>query len=210
MKLRDEFHRQTDNLIQKGYPAIAGITTDKFLAHLEPLKARLETLDVPEINIEQGVLPFVVVIKSNLVPTDKAISVVNKNGKMGVTKLYPLEPTDFSIISEVVIPDCLAYLLINIDRGKTNINLAPNEAMQHIIGANRFPITIDEGVAIITHYPEFLIKNNCFSLLASRHVGDQRVPAIWINGNKNPNLGWCWNGNPHTWLGSASCKRRLG
>ncbi len=23
-------------------------------------------------------------------------------------------------------------------------------------------------------------------------------------------LGWCWDDNPHTWLGSASCGRRLG
>jgi len=43
---------------------------------------------------------------------------------------------------------------------------------------------IDEGVAIISQFPEFLIKNNCFSLLASRHHGDQRVPAIWINSRK--------------------------
>ncbi len=75
---------------------------------------------------------------------------------------------------------------------------------------NRSPLTIDEGVAIVTQFPEFLMKNNCFSLLASRHTGNQRVPAIWINANKNPNLGWCWDGNPHTWLGSASCSNRLG
>ncbi len=210
MKLLDELNRQTDTLIQRGYPEIAGITTEKFRGHIETLKATLETIDAPEINIEQGVLPFVIVIKSELVPTNKAMSLVTKDGKAGITKLYPLEATDFSTIDHIAIPNSPAYLLIDIDRGKTNINLAPNIAMEHIIAANRLPITIDEGVAIMTHYPEFLIKNNCFSLLASRHEGDQRVPAIWINGNKNPNLGWCWNGNPHTWLGSASCKGRSG
>ena len=33
------------------------------------------------------------------------------------------------------------------------------------------------------------------------------VPAIWIS-NRAPKLGWCWAGNPHTWLGSASCSDR--
>ncbi|MEI2690845.1 MAG: DUF5701 family protein [Anaerolineae bacterium] len=45
-------------------------------------------------------------------------------------------------------------------------------------------------------------------LLASR-CGDKRVPAFWLSQNR-PKLGWCWAGNPHTWLGSASCAERVG
>jgi len=82
--------------------------------------------------------------------------------------------------------------------------------MKIIKESHRSPLTIEEGVAIVTHYPEYLMKNNCFSLLASRHPGDKRVPAIWINAQKQANLGWCWDGNPHTWLGSASCRHRIG
>jgi hypothetical protein len=137
------------------------------------------------------------------------MSLIEKDGKTGITKLFPLKPSDFDTISDVNIPDTKVYLLVNIDRGKEYINEPPSEAMKKIVKKGRSPLTIDEGVSIVTHYPEFLIKNNCFSLLASRHTGDKRVPAIWINGNKNPNLGWCWNGNPHTWLGSASCKKRI-
>jgi hypothetical protein len=40
-------------------------------------------------------------------------------------------------------------------------------------------------------------------------MGNQTVPAIWINSEKHPNLGWCWDRNPHTWLGSASCIGRV-
>ena len=210
MSLIEEFSRQTNTYIQKGYPAIAGITTDDFLKLLQPLEKQLPKLTTAEVDLEQGRLPFVIVIKSNLVPTNKAMSAVNKDGKAGITKLFPLEPQDFTIIDDVDIPDNRVYLMVDIDRGKENINLPPKTAMQMIKQADRSPLTIDEGVAIVTLFPDFLIKNNCFSMLASRHVGDQRVPAIWINGNKNPNLGWCWNGNPHTWLGSASCKARIG
>jgi hypothetical protein len=37
--------------------------------------------------------------------------------------------------------------------------------------------------------------------------GDQRVPAFWISEGR-PKLGGCWDGNPHTWLGTAACARR--
>lgn len=210
MNLEQEFYRQINTLIQKGYPEIARIKTEDFLKLLEPLKKYIHNLTSPEIDLEQGRLPFIIVIKSDFIATNKAMSVVNKNGKVGITKMFPLEPSDFTPIDDVGIPNDSVYLLIDIDRGKDNINLPPNTALQLIKQANRSPLTIDEGVALVTQFPEFLIKNNCFSMLASRHTGDQRVPAIWINSNKNPNLGWCWNGNPHTWLGSASCKVRMG
>lgn len=205
-----EFDRQLQNLIHKGYPKLASLPKTKFLQMIQPLKAQVEKLEFPEPDLAKGYLPFVIVVKSELVSTNQAMSVVSKDGKNGISKLFPHEPSDFQVIDEVEVPDSHLYLLIDIDRGKENINLPPSEAMSLIVAKKRSPLTIDEGVAIVTQYPEFLIKNNCFSLLASRHQGDQRVPAIWINGNKNPNLGWCWNGNPHTWLGSASCKERVG
>jgi hypothetical protein len=210
MNLKKEFGRQVENLLKKGYPEAAGVSTEQFLEQVNALKTNLSHINTSEINLDEGHLPFVIVIKSELVATDKAMSLVEKDSKAGVTKLFPHQPTDFQTIESEAIPSGMAYLLVDIDRGKASINLPPNQAMALIKKTNRHPLTIDEGVAIVTQFPEFLMKNNCFSLLASRHTGDQRVPAIWVNGSKNPNLGWCWDGNPHTWLGSASCQSRLG
>lgn len=209
MNVLQEFDKQVENLVQKGYPKVVGIPKSEFIKLFEPLRTKVEKLDLPESDFEKGYLPFVVVVKNDLIPTDKAMSLVEKEGKNGITKLFPHEPSDFNTISDITIPDSNMYLLIEIDRGKDTINQPPIEAMKQIGEKGRSPLTIDEGIAIVTQYPEFLMKNNCFSLLASRHAGDQRVPAIWINGAKHPNLGWCWNGNPHTWLGSASCKKRI-
>lgn len=209
-QIQQEFDRQVENLLQKKYPEAAGLSADRFLEHITPLKQMTNQINALEMDLKQGYLPFVIVISSNLVPTETAMSLVEREGKPGVTKLYPHEPTDFQAIDGVGIPDGIAYLMMNIDRGKGSINLPPCEAMQLITKADRSPLTIDEGLALITQFPEFLMKNNCFSLLASRHRGDKRVPAIWINGKKQANLGWCWDGNPHTWLGSASCDTRMG
>lgn len=208
--LRKEFDRQVKNLLQKGYPEAAGVSAEEFLKHIEPLKEKVGEPVLSEMDLDKGHLPFVVVVKSDLVAAEKAMALVEREGKQGFTKMYPREPKDFKPIDGVSIPSSIAYLLVDIDRGKETINIIPSEALKFITKGNRSPLTIDEGVAIITHYPEFLIKNNCFSLLASRYRGDKRVPAIWINSERKPNLGWCWDGNPHTWLGSASCGSRVG
>lgn len=206
--LQKEFSRQLENLINKGYPKAANISPDEFKKLASPLQKQIE-LSTYEIDLEKGTLPFAIVVSSKLVPIEYAMSHTEKSGKEGIVKLYPHEPKDFETISEVSIPEKSIYLILDIDRGKKNINLPPSEAFDLIRKENRSPLTIDEGVAILTHYPDFLIKNNCFSLLASRNKNDKRVPAIWINAKKAPNLGWCWEGNPHTWLGSASCAKRV-
>jgi hypothetical protein len=205
-----EFERQVENLIQKGYPQAANLESPEFLNYLEPLKKALGELVIPGMDLEKGRLPFVIVIKCELVAAEKAMALVERAGKPGFTKMYPHEPQDFHPIEGLNLPLGPAYLLVDINRGKETINLPPNEALKIIQKENRSPLTIEEGLAIITQYPDFLQKNNCFSLLASRCQGNQRVPAIWINGEKRPNLGWCWDGNPHTWLGSASCGGRIG
>ena len=208
-ELQKEFNRQVENLIQKGYPEAAKLTQEAFIEEIESLRSKLEGLLLGELDLDKGYIPFVIVVSHMLVATDVAMSLVIKDGKEGVTKLFPLEPKDFSVIDAVEVPPYDFYLVIDIDRGKKTLNVHPQDAFIEIKNASRSPLTIDEGVAIITQFPEFLMRNNCFSLLASRHTGDKRVPAIWINGKNHPNLGWCWDGNPHTWLGSASCNMRI-
>lgn len=207
--MQEEFERQIQTLIDKDYPKLAGVSESKLRKIMAPLKHKIPS-GIKSADFESGHLPFVIVIKSELVSSEKKMSAVEFNGKEGFIRLYPHEPEDFQIIDGMGVPNQLAYLLIDIDRGRQTLNIRPEDAFKIIESQKRFPLTIDEGIALITHFPEFLIKNNCFSLLASRTGKDQRVPAIWINANKQANLGWCWNRNPHTWLGSASVKSRVG
>jgi hypothetical protein len=206
MNLNTEFQRQLQNLIDKNYPKLASISESDFIDLIMPLKKLLHTVKV-ETEIKEGYLPFVIVVKSFLVHADKSIENIIRNDKQAIEKLYPHQIDTFKPISTISLPNSNVYLLIDIDRGKETLNIAPIEALNIIEKQKRSPLTIDEGIAILTHYPQFLQKNNCFSLLGSR-ANDKRVPAFWLSENQ-PKLGWCWNGNPHTWLGSASCKTRL-
>lgn len=208
INIQTEFDRQVQNLIDKGYPKLLGESTEAFAMLLKPLETKLPLKG--NVLLEDGKLPFVIVIKSPNKESEKLMSLVTFQDKPGLSKMYPHTTKDFHPTEHVRIPESIAYVLIDIDRGKASLNIPPDAALQTILAEERSPLTIDEGIALITHFPDFLLKNNCFSLLGSRCAGNKRVPAIWINGQKQANLGWCWDGNPHTWLGSASCAERRG
>jgi len=206
--LLSEFDKQVEKFILLNYPNKLGISDSEFKSKVEPLKQKLNEDLVFDFDPENGTLPFVIIINSDAIKAEEAMELVEKDGKKGIAKLKPHSSTDYSTIDSIQIPDSQAYLLMGIERGGEYINIRPEDALLDIQKRNRSPLAINEGIAIIIQYPEFLKKNNCFSLLASR-MGNQTVPAIWINSEKRPNLGWCWDRNPHTWLGSASCIKRI-
>ncbi len=113
----------------------------------------------------------------------------------------------FQPIDGLEIPDG-DYELAGVDTGMHLRNVMPDDALPLILDSGRSPLTVEEGIALIARHPEAVAPNAGFSLLGSR-CGDKRVTAIWISKGA-PKLGWCWAGNPHTWLGSASCAERIG
>jgi hypothetical protein len=137
------------------------------------------------------------------------ISVRVDPGAPGAAVFTTMEPDDlarFGPVDGVDIPGG-AYVLEGVETGAEYLNVTPDDALPRILAAGRSPLTIEEGLALLDHDPELLRTHNAFSLLASR-CGDRRVPALWTSKGR-PRLGWCWAGNPHTWLGSASCARRV-
>jgi hypothetical protein len=207
--MMDRFENQVARLVSKGYPALLGMSERRFRLRLAPLVKVVSSLPVKRGAAREDWLPFVVVVADPRVSIDAMFARVEREGKTGGVALQPCAADSFSTIPGVAIPKDWAYVVVGIDRGEATLNVRPEDALMRIRKQRRSPLTMAEGVAVVTHYPAFLKKNHCFSLLASRW-GDQRVPAIWIDGKKAPKLGWCWDRNPHTWLGSASCAKRLG
>lgn len=104
------------------------------------------------------------------------------------------------------VPDVPAYVAIDVDLGGESRSVRPEDALRSILDAGRSPLTLEEGIALVLQQPEVIARNRGFSMAGSRR-GDQRVPAFWISEGR-PKLGWCWDRNPHTCLGTASCARR--
>jgi hypothetical protein len=204
-QLEHEFDRQVANLQRLGYARIAGMSGDAFAQLFAPLRARLDEL--PAAAAESDI-PFVLVPDRDLVPAARSMPLVEQDGRQGYVDMNPAHPGEFAPIEDVDVPDGAAYLAVDVDTGRETLNVTPDDALPRITAAGRSPLTIEEGIAVLTHHRDILRSRNAFSLLGSRR-GDKRVPALWTS-KGSPRLGWCWAGNPHTWLGSASCASRLG
>jgi hypothetical protein len=203
-----QFARQIDRLVELGYPGLSGLDESSFRELLEPL-------EVPAAKItEQDDVPFVLVVTRELVRPEDTVpllrlvggtkpGVVDRNHAEGELATYqPLPELGFDGFGSAK-----AYLLTGVQRGEEFCNVRPEDALPVILGRGRTPLTIDEGVAVVTHAPQLLESNKCFMLSGSRRH-DRRVPAMWISEGA-PKLGWCWDGNPHTWLGVASAAGRV-
>ena len=137
---------------------------------------------------------------------DSAARIERRGRPIVLGHLAPDELATFVPIDAVEVPDGPAYLAVDVDLGASSRNVPPEEALREILDAGRSPLTLDEGVALMLQQPEAIARNWGFSMAGSRR-GDQRVPAFWVSEGR-PKLGWCWDRNPHTWLGTASCARR--
>jgi hypothetical protein len=200
-----EFDRQVGTLLELDYPALAGLPAADFAALLAPLRAGAESCGGGPATPDR--VPFVVVVPARLVPTAAAMPLTALGGKPGtVSRLLP-DVERFLPTELAPAPAGEPYLLVDVDRGADFRNWTPDAALPVITRRGRSPLTVEEGVALVTHSPATLVKNFCFSLAGSR-CGDRRVPAVWISTGA-PILGWCWAGNPHPWLGVASCGNRV-
>ena len=201
-----EFSRQAETLVRLGYPRLGNMDTRSFRQLVEPLRQLAREVAATAGNNADHV-PFVIIIKSELVPAAAAIDLVEVRGKRGFTTEDPDHLQTFAPIDEVAVPDTQAYLLIGPDSGAATLNIRPNDALPILLDEGRSPLTLDEGLALVTHYPQILKDKNCFQMLGSR-CGDKRVTGLWLSKGA-PRLGWCWAGNVHTWLGAASCRSRI-
>ena len=198
--------RQTERLVALGYPALAGLDEAAFRALVEPLEELLDELD--ERADAAGEVPLVLVVSRDLVRPEATVPLLRLAGsdRPGRVDRHHAEGdlATYHPLADLAVPSGPAYLLTGVQRGEEFRGVRPEEALPVIRSRGRTPLTIDEGIALVTQVPEVLERNRCFMLSGSRR-GDRRVPALWIS-ERAPKLGWCWDGNPHDWLGVASAR----
>jgi hypothetical protein len=200
--LADLLDRQLDTLIAKGYPALAGLDDAAFAAHVDKLRPLLDDVRASD----DAALPFLLVVRSSLVPTVAAVERLEVMGKAGWTDMQD-EIDTYKPIDGVDVPDAPVYLLTDVSTGRESLGVTPADALPAIRAAGRTPLTVDEGVALVTQLPSSLTDLNAFQAVGSR-AANKRIPSFWMSKGA-PRLGWCWEGNPHSWLGSASAAARL-
>ncbi|WP_430542616.1 DUF5701 family protein [Streptomyces iconiensis] len=207
-------------MLDKGYPALAGLGEGEFAKLLAPLRdVAVERAGETgkaagargAAGPEPGRAPFLLVVTRALVPVEGMVGLtrLERGTKPGIIDRHyePGAIERFVPIEGAEPPDERVYLVFDADRGEEFCGAVPDDAMATLAARGRTLLTMEEGLAFVTQQPAALAKNRCFSLGASRS-GDRRVPAVWIS-QRAPKLGWCWAGNPHTWLGVASASERV-
>lgn len=200
---------QTETLAAAGFPRLCGMTDQGFRSRIAALRSRL---DDPVDEPMTGNIPLCIGFRRGLASVAAIMAGVKAKGATGVVDMTPLSPADFEIIDGVRLPEDDLYLLLDVDTGRDFLNVSPEDSLAAIRARGRTPLTLEEGVALTAQRPALLTdktRYNCIQTPGSRRKGDQRVPSIWFSKGA-PRLGWCWDRNIHTWLGSASAARRLG
>jgi hypothetical protein len=193
-----EFDRQVDALVATGLPAMLGLAEECFRACCEPLR------DVLPADLAGGRVPFLVVVPD--VPVLDVLATVQTAGGGGFSTMTAEDLDRFRPLPGLEVPP-VPYLLVDVDTGPDTLDVRPRDVAPRLAAAGRTPLTVAEGLALLVSDPGVLRSRGCFSLLGSR-AGDKRVPALWVSGRR-PRLGWCYEGAPHTWLGTASCAGRV-
>ncbi|MET9657770.1 DUF5701 family protein [Streptomyces sp. NPDC006510] len=197
---------QAERLIELGVHELGGFRPDE----LRSMAA--ETRD------SAGLL----VVRADRVPASALAPLLRHQGKSGFVVVDMPDIDQFSPIEPVNVPDEPIYVVEGLDRGDHMSNWSPHEALPAIIEGGRTPLLLVEGIHWVIQQPAALERGHCFMTIGSRlrkanGAFDARTPALWIsNGtgrdgrdNRNaPKVGWCWEGNRHTWLGFASATTR--
>ncbi len=199
-KASEEASRQLDRIVALGYPDVADMSEAAFRALARPLIAALEHSDLGR-NI-------LLVPTRELVSPESLIARTSINRMAGFTTMPPRDIASFLPQDGFTPPEGPFYLVVDPHTGTCYVNREPDVARKLIDSDERLPLTLEEGLAIATQHPEWLLEKNGFNLLGSRSA-DGRVPSIWMSQNA-PRLGAVWPNSRHTWLGNAYCVARRG
>ena len=186
-KASEEAQKQLDRIVALGYPDVADMSAAAFRSLARPLIRALE-----DCGDEAGLGTQIL-----LVPTRELVTPESLIARTSINRMDGFEP-----------PEGPFYLVIEPHTGTCYINREPDVARKLIDSDERLPLTLEEGLAIATQHPEWLLEKNGFNLLGSRSA-DGRVPSIWMSQNA-PRLGAVWPNSRHTWLGNAYCMARRG
>ena len=198
-----EFDRQVRTYLDAGYPTLAGLTDEAFVDVVEPLRDKASRA----VATSADRIAFALVVTSGLVTADRSLPTVHWKSTTGWTEYTADDLAGYRPIEGVDVPDHTAYLVTDVDTGKATLDVRAKDAVPLIEAEGRSPLTIDEGVSLLVLWPGILKERNAYFLPGARD-SSKRVAALWVS-KGHPRLGWCWEGNPHTWLGSASCGGRV-
>lgn len=195
-----EAQKQLDRLVALGYPDVADMSAAAFRSLATPIITALAQSDLDE--------RILLIPTRELVTPESLIARTSINRMAGFTTMPPRDIASFMPQDGFEPPEGPFYIVVDPHTGTKYTNREPDIARKLVETDGRLPLTLEEGLAIATQHPDWLVHKNGFNLLGSRSP-DGRVPSIWMSQNA-PRLGSVWPSSRHTWLGNAYCLERRG
>jgi len=148
------FHKQLSRIIERKFHIIANLSESDFINHyLMPLKEFIVGCHA-ETDFRENRIPLLIVVPHNTVSLSHQFDSIRESINDKPLE-YIIKPEWFENAKGVSTPN-KPYLLLDVETGYAMKNITPKKCVEIFKGEGRFPLTIDEGTAIITHFPEVL------------------------------------------------------
>jgi hypothetical protein len=152
--VRELFSDQISRVIEKKYHIMAELSESEFInGQIMPLQQLLDKHNI-DTTVRENRIPFLVVVPHNIVSLSYQLESIRE----GINKKqleYIIKPEWFTNAPGVSTPN-KPYVLLDVETGYAMMNTPPKKCVQTFHDEGRFALTIDEGIALITHFPEVL------------------------------------------------------
>jgi hypothetical protein len=226
--LTELFSQQIKTITERRFHEATGLSESDFInRHIMPLKQLLVNND-KDTTTDESRIPILVVVPHTIVPLSYQLEMIRESIN-DVQLEHLIKPEWFENAKGVSTPD-RPYILLDVETGYAMKNTPPKKCVQRFRDAGRFALTVDEGVALISHFPEVL-KSHWIdlpgSVLIHKFVGEDvmkrgmlsSLPPAFAKATFVPTLNYIYYNylrlyyiyevTETPYSGSASCAKRL-
>ena len=222
------FAQQINTIIERKFYVPTGLSESDFVnRHIMPLKQLLAKND-KDTKIDESRLPILVVVPHTIVPLSYQLERTRESIN-DIQLEHLIKPEWFENAKGVSTPD-KPYLLLDVETGYAMKNTTPKKCVQSFNDQGRFALTVDEGIALISHFPEVLESHWIDlpgSVLIHKFVGEDvmkrgmlsSLPPAFAKATFVPTLNYIYYNylrlyyiyemTETPYSGSASCASRL-
>ena len=222
------FSQQINTIIERKFHVPTGLSESDFIdRHIMPLEQLLVNND-KVAKIDESRIPILVVVPHTIVPLSYQLERIRQSIN-DIQLEHIIRPEWFENGHGVSTPD-KPYLLLDVENGYAMKNTTPKKCVQTFTSAGRSALTIDEGIALISHFPEVLESHWVDlpgSVLIHKFVGEDvmkrgmlsSLPPAFAKATFVPTLNYLYynylrlyyiyEGTETPYSGSASCGNRL-
>ena len=148
------FTKQVTTIIERKFHIPTGLSESDFVnRHIMPLK-QLLAKNIKDTTIEESHIPILIVIPNNIVPLSYQLERTRESIN-DIQLEHIIKPEWFENAKGVSTP-AKPYLLLDVETGYGMKNTTPKKCVKIFSDEGRFALTVDEGIALIFHFPEVL------------------------------------------------------